>query len=65
MDRINSPAFWVGVAGLIKFLLNAFNVSIPDELINDVVNGVAALLVAYGIWDTHQKKEASDQKVEN
>jgi uncharacterized membrane protein len=58
VKEINWPTLIGGLVAAGKLVSNSFGINIPDELINDLVNGVAAIMAIVAIFMSHKKKEA-------
>ncbi|XOK64280.1 hypothetical protein ACJ7K1_14570 [Paenibacillus elgii] len=54
-NKWKKPAFILGILGGAKLALGSFGYDIPDNLINDIANGVGAVLVLVGIIVDHGK----------
>ncbi len=54
-DKWKKPAFILGILGAAKLALGSFGIDIPGTLINDIANGVSAILVVAGIIVDHGK----------
>ena len=48
-SRWKSLPLWLGVAGGIKLILDAIGVKIEDGIWNNVINGLATMLVMFGV----------------
>lgn len=59
MKELNWPTLITGLVAAGKLMLNSFGINIPDEIINDVVNGVAAVIAIVAIFMSHRKKEVT------
>lgn len=46
------------ILGATKLILQTFGIDIPDETINEVINGAAAVGTIIGIFLTHKKGES-------
>lgn len=57
MKEINWTTLIGGLVAAGKLVSNSFGINIPDELINDLVNGVAAIMAIVAIFMSHKKKE--------
>ncbi|MGF9917580.1 hypothetical protein ABEX47_13685 [Paenibacillus ehimensis] len=55
LEKWKKPAFILGILGAAKLALGSFGVDIPDNLINDIANGVSSILVLVGIIADHGK----------
>lgn len=56
---INYATLIPALIGALKLILQPFGVdlsNITDERVNDVVNGISAVLAIIGIFATHKKK---------
>ncbi|MFB6363565.1 hypothetical protein ACFCP7_05800 [Paenibacillus elgii] len=54
-EKWKKPAFILGILGGAKLALSSYGYDIPDHLINDITNGVSAILVLAGIIIDHGK----------
>lgn len=55
LEKWRKPVFILGILGAAKLALGSFGIDIPDTLINDISNGVSAILVVAGIIVDHGK----------
>lgn len=55
MREINWTTLITGLVAAGKLVLNSFGINIPDELINDTVNGVAAVIAIVAIFMSHKR----------
>lgn len=55
-QKINIVTILVAVLGAVKIVLQAFGIDvITDQMINDIANGVAALVTIFGVVMSHRK----------
>lgn len=59
MKEINWPTLITGLVAAGKLVLNSFGINLPDELINDIINGVAAVVAVVAIFMSHKKGGAA------
>ncbi|MEC0231190.1 hypothetical protein [Paenibacillus alba] len=57
MDNIKWATLVPGVISAAKLVLQSFGIDIPDEHINAIVNGAAAVGAVVAIFMSHRKKE--------
>lgn len=57
-QNINFATLLPGLAGVIKLILQSFGIEVPDEHINDILNGVAALAAVIAVILSHHKPKA-------
>ena len=57
MREINWTTLISGIVAAGKLVSSSFGITIPDEIINDLVNGVAAVIAIVAIFMSHRKKE--------
>lgn len=55
MREINWTTLITGLVAAGKLVLNSFGINIHDELINDTVNGVAAVIAIAAIFISHKR----------
>jgi uncharacterized membrane protein len=55
MREINWTTLISGIVAAGKLVSSSFGITIPDELINDLVNGVAAIIAVAAIFMSHKK----------
>ena len=48
-ERLKNVGFWISLVSSVMLILGAFGVEIGDETVSSVINGVASLLVVFGI----------------
>lgn len=54
-QKLTSPLLWVAILGALKLLLDAGGIQIPDDKVNEIANGIAAVLAVVGMWMDHSK----------
>lgn len=59
MKDINWTTLIGGLIAAGKLVSNAFGIDLPDELINDLVNGVAAVMAVVAIFMSHKRSGKS------
>lgn len=58
-QQINYITVLVAVLGAVKIVLQAFGIDVvTDQMINDIANGVAALVTIFGVVMSHRKPKA-------
>ena len=62
-SNINLYTLLPSLVGGIKLVLQAFNITIPDETINMIFNGLAALLMIAGIIYNHYSHSPKKEEV--
>lgn len=62
-QNINFATLLPGLAGVIKLILQSFGIEVPDEHINDILNGVAALAAVIAVILSHHKPKATETGV--
>lgn len=65
MKEVNWPTLITGLVAAGKLMLNSFGINIPDELINDLVNGVAAVIAIAAIFMSHKKGERPNEPTQH
>ncbi len=67
-ELIKSYSFWTALAGalvvFIGVLGDVFGFSVKDSIINDVVMGIAGILVVFGVVTMPVKKQEAENKTE-
>jgi uncharacterized membrane protein len=51
--KMQKVAFWVAILGACKLVAQIAGYEIPDQMINDVANGLAAVFTVIGIVKDH------------
>lgn len=59
-QNINWVTLIVSLLGAIKLVLQMFGIQIPDQNINEIANGAAALVNIVGIIMSHRKEGATN-----
>ncbi|WP_307439916.1 hypothetical protein [Paenibacillus sp. V4I3] len=59
MENIKWATLVPGVISAAKLVLQSFGIDIPDEHINSIVNGAAAVGAIVAIFMSHRKQEAT------
>lgn len=54
--KMKKVAFWAGILGAAKLVAQIAGYEIPDQMINDVANGLASLASLVGIVMDHGKQ---------
>lgn len=65
MKEINWPTLITGLVAAGKLVLNSFGINIPDELINDIVNGIAAAVAIGAIFMSHKKGVTTNEPTQH
>lgn len=55
LTKLKQPGLIIGILGAAKLLLDSAGIQIPDETINDLANGISAVLVVISIFVDHGK----------
>ncbi|MFB9330460.1 hypothetical protein ACFFSY_31345 [Paenibacillus aurantiacus] len=55
MTKLKQPGLILGILGAAKLLLDSAGIQIPDDTINDLANGISAVLVVISIFVDHGK----------
>lgn len=53
--KMQKVAFWIGILGAVKLVAQVAGYEIPDQMINDVSNGLAAIASVIGVVLDHGK----------
>lgn len=61
MKDINWTTLIGGLIAAGKLVSNSFGIDLPDELINDLVNGVAAVVAIVAIFSSHKLKKGGGE----
>jgi uncharacterized membrane protein len=59
-QQINYVSLFAAVLGAMKIILQSVGIEIPDEHINSIVNGAAAIVTIIGIFMSHRKGESAN-----
>jgi len=54
-QKLQSPLLWTAILGALKLLLDVAGIQIPDARVNEIANGIAAVLAVVGMWMDHSK----------
>lgn len=61
LDKFNKPALWVALLGALKLILDSFGISlISDTQVNDIANGIAALVTVAGVIIDHGMQKPTE-----
>jgi uncharacterized membrane protein len=60
MNQVNWITLLPGLISAIKLVLQSFGIDIPDEHINNIVNGAASVLAIISIFLSHKKGGSND-----
>ncbi|MBB3113956.1 putative membrane protein [Paenibacillus phyllosphaerae] len=55
LAKLKQPGFILGVLGAAKLLLDSAGITIPDDTVNDIANGISAVVVVISIFMDHGK----------
>jgi uncharacterized membrane protein len=62
LEKMKKVTFWLALISVIKLVSQMFNVSIPDELWNDIANGLASIFTLIGVIVDHGQPKAENQQ---
>ncbi|MBP1156065.1 MULTISPECIES: hypothetical protein [unclassified Paenibacillus] len=57
LTKLKQPGLILGVLGAVKLALDSMGMNIPDETINEIANGISAVLVVISIFMDHGKEK--------
>jgi uncharacterized membrane protein len=63
MQNINWYTLTLALVGALKLILNSFGIEFPDQQVNEIANGAAAILTIIGVHSTHRKENTDAQRI--
>lgn len=58
--QINWLSLFAAILGAGKIILQSVGIEIPDEHINSIINGAAAIVTIIGIFMSHRKGDSAN-----
>jgi uncharacterized membrane protein len=63
MKRLKTKSFWVGLAGAVMLILQAFGLKINAPVVNEVISSLCAIAILFGVMVDDTKKSTLDTNV--